>query len=218
MKASVKYGLIGSGVVLATFITQYYLVDASVALHPAFMYLIQISILVSIVASIKVTKDREIPGGAIDLKSGLRAGVSTVFIITIIMGSFFFFLYKTMSSEKHLVFADRQFADFFKENPVLDTGEAKFQKAIFASDSSFEKSNFGAAKMHLEVAKQIKSGNSVIKDREAKVNPKLIEQYSSSAFVITLVFQRILGQLLTGVIIAFFTTMIFRYKYKADNS
>jgi len=76
MSAAVKYGLVGALVALVILITQYYIIAENTASHPAFKYLIQLTLFVSIIASIKVTKDREIPGGAIDLKSGLRASPS----------------------------------------------------------------------------------------------------------------------------------------------
>ncbi|MEW6468298.1 MAG: DUF4199 family protein [Bacteroidota bacterium] len=217
MKAAVRYGLIGAGVALAILFTQYYLVDETVALHPAFMYLVQLCLFVSIIASIKVTKDKE-SGGNVDLKTGLRAGVTTVLIITLLIGAFFFGLYKTMSSEKMLALADKQFTEFFKENPVLDTGEVKFQKAIFSADSALGKGNYGAAKLHLEVARQIRPGDTRAEEKLKAVNPQLITQYSSNSFVFGLVFQRMIGQLLMGAVIAFFTTMVFRFKQQSDNA
>src|SRR3990172_10698699 len=111
MSAAVKYGLVGALVALVILITQYYIIAENTASHPAFKYLIQLTLFVSIIASIKVTKDREIPGGAIDLKSGLRAGVITSILIIISVSSSFFCFYKTM-------------------NPVKDTTIVNFNRLI----------------------------------------------------------------------------------------
>ena len=212
MNAAVKYGLIGSAVALLVLITQYFIVDEETASHTAFKYLVQLTLFVSIIASIKITKDKEIPGGAIDLKSGLRAGAVTTLLIVVFVSFFFFFFYKTLSPEKFLSMSDKQFTEYFAVNPVKDTTEKHFNQLISSADSSVAKTNYGYAKMSLEVAKQIRKDDAALMQKLKELNPKIAEQYSSTSFVMSQIFPTMVGQLLMGVLIAFFTTMVFRYK------
>ena len=173
---------------------------------------------VSIIASIKITKDKEIPGGAIDLKSGLRAGVVTTILIVLIVSTFFFFFYKTMTPEKFLSMSDKQFSEYFSANPIKDTSASHFNQLISSSDSAIAKTNYGYAKMSLEVAKQIRKDDNGLLQKLKELNPKIAEQYSSTPFVMSQIFPTLIGQLMIGMVIAFFTTMVFRYKYQSDNS
>ena len=218
MSAAVKYGLVGGAVSLAILITQNYIVDDLSASSPIFTYLFQITFFVSIIAGIKVTKDKEITNGAIDLKSGLRAGIITVFIIVFSVGIFFFIFNKTISSEKLLFLVEKHYKESFERSPIKDTGEIKFNQRLKSADSAIESKDFVSARMFLEIANKIKGDDSTVVKKIKSLNQELTTQISSTSSILSQVFLTMTLQLFIGMVISFFATMVFRYKYQSDNS
>lgn len=216
MSASVKYGIIGGIIFTLIIATGFYLLEQSVRNNTAVVYLKELVLIISVVAAIKGARDAN-RSEALELRTGMKAGLTTVIIICAFILSFDMVYPFTISETESASINDMGYAEYFRRKPVTDTTQADFVRAKQISDSALKVGDLGLASLNLRKAKIIHPADSSL-NPQIKQMDKLMYQKSREVgflFKINLV-TSIFPQIVMGLLISFVTSMIFRYKQQSE--
>jgi hypothetical protein len=214
---SVKYGFIGGLVVAVILFSQHFFLQDNVGVFAPLKYLVQLAIIVSIIASIKFTKDKETPAGELlELKTGMKAGGTTTLIVSVFLMLSFISIQMLLTPADIVKKTDADLAAYFAQHPLKDSSET----ALLATQDSFElyfkKEQYALSKYYLGIVKLIDKDSQLYSQKIGEVNNKMVGQLSSFTVQLSQTWPITFIQIILGLIVSFITTMIFRFKQQSE--
>jgi hypothetical protein len=215
MRPDIKFGLIGGIVAVILLSIGTFLLSDNTTMVRTFQYLLQLAFIVSVIASIKQTRD--LSPETLELRTGMKAGIVTSLIICLFMGGYNFIYARTIPKEVVLKYSEEKLQAEYEKFPVTDTSAKAFDNAVATYDSAFKAGNYQYARYVLERARIINPAFDSERAEVNKVNEKLVEEVTSAGNQLKGLFtQLVFFQLLMGMFVAFSATMIFRYRQQIN--
>lgn len=212
MKPAVKYGIVGGIMALLLLIIGYNFVANNTAISKLLQYAVQLVLLVAVVLSIRQMDAAT--EGPIELKAGLRSGLTTTLIIAICMSAFTFSIQQFTPKNELLKQVNESINRQLEKEPVKvkANDSVSFNKTVVKADSSEKVENYIYAKYMLERAARMGNNNEKIASRLVLINNRMLESISSPLYHIKIMVPYFIFQLLIGMVISFVFTLLLRLK------
>lgn len=216
MRPDIKYGLIGGIVFTLVLVTGSYFVEPSVQVNMVLVYLRELVLIVSVIAAIKVTRDRN-KSELLELRAGLKAGLTAVVVICAFIFVFNFLYLRLMPEEEFAANNEVFYKAYFEREPVKDTSAEAYAREIARYDSSMKEKNIMWSSLSIRKAKLIRPSDTSLNAKIKEVDHMMFEKTRETGFVMkNIFFSNVFPQIVMGLLISFVTTMLFRYRQQAE--
>lgn len=216
MRPDIRYGLIGAIVFTLILVTGEYIIEKTARTNTILVYLRELVLIVSVIASIKATRDLN-KADTLELRTGLKAGIMSVLIICAFILVFWFVHLRTMSLEKYTRNNEIHYTEYFKRSPVTDSSQAAYERTMVIYDSLLKAKDIGGAALAVQKALIIRPGDSLNLARAKDLHKQMYDVTMRTGFLLRNIFATfIFPQLLMGLLVSFTATMIFRYRQQIN--
>jgi hypothetical protein len=217
MRPDVKFGLIGGAIYVLVVITGAYFLEFSLRTNTILIYLRLLVFIVSIVAAIKGVRDMN-RSEQLELKTGLKAGLTTVFIISALYFAFCFLDARFRSEEKLTADNELVWTAYLDRDPVKDTSAATFDKLMIRYDSSIKVKDIREASLSVRKAKTIRPGDTSLDPKIQALNHEVyLRSQQTGPLLLSILFGNLLPVIVMGFFASFFTSMMFRFKQQSGS-
>jgi hypothetical protein len=216
MRPDVKFGLIGGIIFTLVVFASTYFIEFSFRSNTIIVYLRLLVFLVSIVASIKGMRDLD-RTKPMELKQGLKAGLTTVLIISAFYFAFCFIDARFKSEEKLTADNELVWTAFLERDPAKDTTTAEFNKLMTRYDSAMKVKDIRVASMSVRKAKSIRPADTTLDAKISALNHEVYLKSKETGLLFqSILFGTIFPLFVMGFFTTFFTALVFRFKQQSE--
>ena len=210
MRPSVRFGLIGGVVFALILVVSNYVLELTTTNYTASVYLKELVLIVSVIAAVKGVRDQD-KNTPLELRAGMRAGLSTTIIIAAFIFAFSMSYPYTISEPDFVNANEMGFKEYLKRKPLTDSSEASFNKRVFSYDSAMKVNDIFTAYPNLRLAKAIRPTDAGVDQKLNAMNHTLFLKSREPVFLMKNVFvSYVFPQIVMGFLVAFVSSMMFR--------
>jgi hypothetical protein len=210
MKPSVKFGFVGGIVYLLILIIGTYYMEQTVRNMTVVVYLKFLVYLVSVLAAVKGIRDldKNVP---LELREGMKAGLTTVLIICMFVYAFGVIYPNTITEADFTATNEIGFHEHFKRSPIADTTQKGFDSEMKKYETAIKANDIFQSSLSLHTAKEIRPNDHSLDEKMKAVDHQLFIKYHEIGFLLKSVFlSDVFPLLVMGLAISFISTMLFR--------